>query len=220
MCSSLRGALKRLKIMASNYMDIAFGENAKAEQERLGSREAYQRMADKNPDQSRLSIRETQYISQRDSFYLSTVGENGWPYVQFRGGPRGFLKVIDESTLAFADFRGNMQYISTGNMKANGKAALILLDYPTRTRVKIWAETELVEASERPDLLEKLIDPDYEAQVERIMIFHIKAFNWNCPQHITPKFTFEEMKAMVRENPELMKALLADDSSDAQTESR
>lgn len=196
--------------MASNFMELAFSETVKAEQTRLGSRDAYQQREDKNPDQSKLSMREASFIRQRDGFYLSTVGENGWPYVQFRGGPRGFLKVIDESTLAFADFRGNMQYISSGNMKANRKAAMILLDYPSRTRVKIWAETEIIDPEDQPALLEKLEDPNYNAKVERIVVFHIKAFDWNCPQHITPKFTFEEMKGIIKENPELIKALMAE----------
>ena len=197
--------------MSQNYMQLTFTDSVKAQQEQYGSRASYGRMEAKNPDQSKLSMREVAFIRQRDGFYLSTVGENGWPYVQFRGGPRGFLKVIDESTLAFADFRGNMQYISSGNMQATQKAALILLDYPTRTRVKVWAETEILDAETNPELLEKLIDPDYRAKVERIVLFHIKAFDWNCPQHITPKFTFEEMKAMVKENPELLKALTADE---------
>ena len=204
--------------MASNFMELAFSETVKAEQALHGSRSSYQRMEDKNADQSKLSMREANFIRQRDGFYLSTVGESGWPYVQFRGGPRGFLKVIDESTLAFADFRGNMQYISSGNMKDNQKAAMILLDYPTRTRVKIWAETEIIAPDDDPELLEKLVDPSYSATVERIIVFHIKAFDWNCPQHITPKFTFEEMKAMVKENPELIKALMADNTDTSNEE--
>jgi len=196
--------------MSQNFMQLAFTETVKAQQEAQGSRDAYDKMEAKSPDQSKLSMREVSFIRKRDGFYLSTVGENGWPYVQFRGGPRGFLKVIDESTLAFADFRGNMQYISSGNLQATKKAAMILLDYPTRTRVKIWAETEILNPEGNPELLEKLTDPGYKAKVERIILFHIKAFDWNCPQHITPKFTFDEMKTMVQENPELLKALLAD----------
>ena len=190
--------------MPQNFMQLAFTESVKEQQELYGSRNSYQRMEDRDPDQTRLSIRETSFIEQRDGFYLSTVGENGWPYVQFRGGPRGFLKAIDANTLAYADFRGNMQYISSGNMNATKKAALILLDYPTRTRIKVWAETETLDPQEHPELLEKLTDSSYNAKVERIVVFRIKGFDWNCPQHITPKFTFEEMKQLIAQNPSLL----------------
>ena len=188
-------------------MQLAFTESVKEQQEQFGSRNSYQKMEDRNPDQTQLSIRESHYIDQRDGFYLSTVGENGWPYVQFRGGPRGFLKTIDANTLAYADFRGNMQYISSGNMKSTKKAALILLDYASRTRLKVWAETETLKPDEHPELLEKLTDPAYNAKVERIVVFRIKGFDWNCPQHITPKFTFEEMKQLIAQNPSLLEDL-------------
>ena len=199
--------------MSQNFMQLAFTESVKEQQELYGSRNSYQRMEDRDPDQTRLSIRETSFIEQRDGFYLSTVGENGWPYVQFRGGPRGFLKAIDANTLAYADFRGNMQYISSGNMKATKKAALILLDYPTRTRINIWAETETLDPQEHPELLEKLSDPSYNAKVERIVVFRIKGFDWNCPQHITPKFTFEEMKQLIAQNPSLLEDLAPDETA-------
>ena len=193
--------------MSQNFMQLAFTDSVKEEQEKHGSRDNYQRMEDRNPNQTKLSFRETQYISQRDGFYLSTVGENGWPYVQFRGGPKGFLKSIDPQTLAYADFKGNMQYISTGNLKTTKKAALILLDYASRSRIKVWAETEILDPAEHPDLLEKLEDPNYNAKIERIIVFRIKGFDWNCPQHITPKFTFEEMKGLVKQHPELLEEL-------------
>lgn len=199
--------MQKTSNMPQNHMQLAFTDSVKAEQEQYGSRQNYQRMEDRQPDETKLSPREIQYISQRDGFYLSTVGENGWPYVQFRGGPKGFLKSIAPGTLAYADFRGNMQYISTGNIKTTKKATLILLDYASRTRIKIWAETEILDAAAHPDLLEKLTDPNYNAQIERIVVFHIKGFSWNCPQHITPKFTFEEMKELVSQNPELLEAL-------------
>ncbi len=190
--------------MKQNFTQFAFTDSVKAAQEEYGSRKAYQRMEDNGPDQSEMFQREMAFISQRDSFYMSTVGENGWPYVQFRGGPKGFLKVLDQQTLAYADFRGNMQYISTGNIKANRKTALILLDYPTRTRLKVWAESEILNPDEHPDLLEKLTDPNYTAKIERIVVFRIQAYDWNCPQHITPKFTIDEFKALVKEQPELL----------------
>jgi predicted pyridoxine 5'-phosphate oxidase superfamily flavin-nucleotide-binding protein len=193
--------------MAQNFMQLAFTNSVRQEQERYGSRNSYENREARNPDQTALSVRETRFISQRDGFYLSTVGENGWPYVQFRGGPKGFVKPIDHHTLAYADFRGNMQYISSGNMKSTKKAALIFLDYASRSRIKVWAETEILYTDEHPELLSKLENPDYKAQVERIVLLHVKGFDWNCPQHITPRFTMEEMKALVGQHPELLEEL-------------
>ncbi|MBO3700622.1 pyridoxamine 5'-phosphate oxidase family protein [Roseivirga sp. E12] len=191
--------------MAKNFTNFAFTDSVKAEQEVRGSRISYARMEEK--DQFKLSLRETNFIDQQHGFYMSTVGENGWPYVQFRGGPTGFLKTIDSQALAYADFSGNMQYISTGNLKSTKKVALILLDYSTRTRLKIWAETEILDPDENPDLLEIVSDPSYKAKAERIIVFHIKGFDWNCPQHITPKFTIDQMKDLVKQHPDLLEEL-------------
>ncbi len=121
---------------------------------------------------------------------MATVGENGWPYVQFRGGPKGFLKVLDQETLGYADFRG--------------KASLILLDYPSRRRLKIWAEVEILDPEEHPELLEKLTMKDYEANIERLVIFQVKAFDWNCPQHIPPRYTIDEIKDLIPKHPEII----------------
>ena len=172
--------------MGQNFTQLTFTDSVKQAQEKYGSRIIYQKMDEAGPDQYLLYQREISLIQGMDSFYMATVGENGWPYVQFRGGPKGFLKVIDQQTLGYADFKGNMQYISTGNINATNKAALILLDYPTKRRLKIWAETEILDPEGHPDLLEKLTMEDYKAQIERLVIFHIKAHDWNCPQHITP----------------------------------
>ncbi len=184
--------------MKQNFTNYAFTDSVRKAQEKYGSREGYQRIEENGPDQSQLFQREIQFIQGRDSFYLSSVGENGWPYVQFRGGPKGFLKVIDQKTLGYADFRGNMQYISTGNINATKKVALILLDYPTRTRLKVWAEAEILDPAEHPELAEKLVDGNYRAKVERLVIFHLKTFDWNCPQHITPKYTLEEFSNLIK----------------------
>jgi predicted pyridoxine 5'-phosphate oxidase superfamily flavin-nucleotide-binding protein len=143
-----------------------------------------------------ISEQEAEFIAERDSFYLATVGESGFPYVQFRGGPKGFLKVIDAKTLAYADFRGNMQYISVGNLMRNDKAALILMDYARRQRLKIYARIEVVEAKNAPELIAQLQDTSYDAQVERAMVLHVEAFDWNCPQHITPRYTIEEIREL------------------------
>lgn len=182
--------------MVKNFAEIAFTESVKAEQQKYGSRKSYARM-EAQARGTKLSDSETGFIAERDGFYLSTVGEGGFPYVQFRGGPQGFLKVLDPQTLAYADFRGNMQYISVGNLHRNDKAALILMDYANRQRLKIYARIEVVEAKDAPELIERLHDPKYNAQVERAMVLHVEAFDWNCPQHITQRFTMEEIKPMI-----------------------
>lgn len=181
--------------MARNFAEIAFTEGVKAQQEKYGSRKSYARM-ETMARGTELSFSEADFIAERDSFYLSTVGENGYPYVQFRGGPRGFLKVLDAQTLAYADFRGNMQYISVGNLQRNDKAALILMDYANRQRLKIYARIETIEARDAPELIAKLQDASYDAQVERAMVLHVEAFDWNCPQHITQRFTIEEIREL------------------------
>jgi hypothetical protein len=180
--------------MNKNFTKFAFTDSVKKAQEHYGTRRPYARM-EASGDRYMLTAKESAYIQTRDSFYMATVGENDWPYVQFRGGPKGFLKVIDDTTLGYADFRGNGQYISTGNMQANNKAALILMDYPSQQRLKIWVETNIIEAEQDRDLLRQLEIPDYKARIERLMILSIKAYDWNCPQHITPRYTVEEIEA-------------------------
>lgn len=180
--------------MNQNFTKFAFTDSVKKEQERYGTRRSYARM-EASGDRYVLSDAETSFIHSRDSFYMATVGENGWPYVQFRGGPRGFLQVIDETTLGYADFRGNGQYISTGNMQAENKATIILMDYPSRQRLKIWVETKIIEAEQNVELMQQLEMIDYEARIERLVILTVQAYDWNCPQHITPRYTEEEMKA-------------------------
>ena len=181
--------------MARNFAEIAFTESVKAQQEKYGSRKSYARM-EAQARGTELSFAEVDFIAERDSFYLSTVGENGYPYVQFRGGPKGFLKVLDARTLAYADFRGNLQYISVGNLTRNDKAALILMDYAQRRRLKIYTRIEVIEAKDAPELIAQLQDPAYEAKVERAMVLHVEAFDWNCPQHITQRFTLEEIREL------------------------
>lgn len=145
-----------------------------------------------------LTEREAWFIGERDGFYMATVNENGHPYVQFRGGPKGFLKVLDEKTLGYADFRGNLQNISIGNLKSNKRAALILMDYANQARLKILAEIEVINSKDDPDLVAKLTMPDYKAKIERAMILHVEAYDWNCPQHITPRYTLEEIEQAVK----------------------
>ena len=180
--------------MPNPFAKIAFTESVKRSQEHYGARGSNKRL--ENADRlGELTAREAQFIAQRDGFYLATVNENGHPYIQFRGGPKGFLKTLDEKTLGFADFRGNLQYISVGNLHANSKAALFLMDYPNQARLKIFAEIEIIDGADDPSLIEKLTMPDYSAKIERAMILHIEAYDWNCPQHITPRFTLREIEA-------------------------
>lgn len=136
---------------------------------------------------------EAAFIGRRDSFYMSTVSESAWPYVQHRGGPAGFLRVLDDRTLGFADFGGNRQYLSLGNMAGNDRAALVLMDYPGRRRMKILAHAEVRDITTAPDLAAALAVPGYRAKIERAMLFHLVAYDWNCPQHITPRFTEGEI---------------------------
>jgi predicted pyridoxine 5'-phosphate oxidase superfamily flavin-nucleotide-binding protein len=180
--------------MNQNFTKFAFTDSVKDAQEHYGSRANYERM-EGDPDRFLLTDQERVYIPSLDFFFLSTVGENGWPYVQYRGGPKGFLKILDDRTLAFADFRGNRQYISVGNINSGGKVALILLDFQRRVRLKIWATATVQDAEENPDLAAKLSDPSYKAKVERLVTLTIEAYDWNCPQHITLRFTEEEIYA-------------------------
>jgi len=194
-----------------NFARFAFTPSVKQAQEDHGSRSAYARM-EASGDRFVLTEREIPFIAGRDSFYLSTVGENGWPYVQFRGGPKGFLRVLDPTTLAMADFRGNRQYISTGNIRSTRKACLFLIDYPSRQRLKIWAEAEVVEIGDDADLLRKATPENYRAVIERMMVFRVQAYDWNCPQHITPRFTHEEIREGVKGlDPEMIRSCCPDE---------
>jgi hypothetical protein len=156
---------------------------------------------------------ESEFLSLQDSFYMATVAENGWPYIQHRGGPEGFLKVLDEKTLGFADFRGNRQYISIGNLAADHRCALILVDYPNRARLKILAHAETKDLTADPALAARLTPADYKAKVERGIVFHLAAFDWNCPQHITPRFTEAQLAPALKDLQERMVRLEAENQS-------
>ncbi len=180
-----------------HFGDIMFTETVKAEQERLGSRSAYDKVTSM-PSPEALSERETAFIAARDTFYLATVTETGWPYVQHRGGPIGFLKVLGPTTIGFADYRGNRQYVSTGNLKTDDRVALILMDYPHRARLKILGCATVHDAADAPDLCKPLAE-GAAGRVERLFTIDVAAFDWNCPQFITPRFTEEEVRAAVGE---------------------
>ena len=179
--------------MPHNFGDLLFSPAVKAIQERYGSRRQYARLAEGATRPDRLGPEETAFISARDAFYVATTGANGWPYVQHRGGPAGFLKVIDDRTLGFDDFRGNKQFISTGNLVTDNRVALILLDYPAQARLKILGHAEVFEGEAGREWTGRLRDPDYPAVVERAVIIHMDAFDWNCQQHITARFTAEQI---------------------------
>jgi hypothetical protein len=182
--------------MGHKFAELTFTANVKAEQAARGSRRAYERFEQREDHHDILGPHEAAFIGLRDSFYLATVSETGWPYIQHRGGPAGFLKVLDERTIGFADFRGNRQYISAGNLKSDDRVSLLLMDYANKARLKILGYARIVDASDE-ETLKRLALPDYRAQVERGMLISIEAYDWNCPQHITQRFTVTEVEAAV-----------------------
>jgi predicted pyridoxine 5'-phosphate oxidase superfamily flavin-nucleotide-binding protein len=175
--------------------DIAFTPAVKLAQEQRGSRNNYQRTEQRGGWQHELTLELAAFISERDSFYLGTASADGQPYIQHRGGAKGFLKIVDEKTLGFADFVGNAQYISVGNLDENNKAFIFLMDYPNRRRIKIWGTSEIVEGNDT--LLQKLTDDDYKGKPQRSFLFHIEAWDANCPQHILPRWTEDEIAPLV-----------------------
>ncbi len=179
--------------MTHHFADIAFTDSVKGAQQSYGSREHNDRLQANAGPNDELGPREAEFISLRDSFYIATVSETGWPYVQHRGGPAGFLKLLSPTRIAFADFRGNLQLISTGNVSESDKVSLILMDYPQRRRLKILGHLRFENAdSVDPATLAAVEVPGYRARVERVATIDVVAYDWNCPQHITPRYTEEE----------------------------
>lgn len=183
--------------MAYGFLDIAVTPSVEAVQAKFGADHIW-RDFQGHREFNRFTESEAAFIADRDSFYMATVSETGWPYIQHRGGPRGFLKVVDDQTLAFADYRGNRQYISTGNLAADDRACLFLMDYPRRGRLKIYARVETLDPDADPALTALVAIPDYRAKLERVFRLRLKAFDWNCAQHITPRFTEREIAEAVR----------------------
>jgi len=182
--------------MAHAFAARMFTPTVKALQARSGSRGSYARFEARDaPAQDRLGDAEASFLAARDSFYMASVSETGWPYVQHRGGPPGFLKVLDDATIGFADFRGNRQYVSSGNLLNDDRVSLILVDYPNRRRLKLLGRARLVEPDREAGLIAALECPDYRARVERGILIRLEAFDWNCPQHIIPRFTQAEIAA-------------------------
>ena len=188
--------MRREDAMAHRFGTLAFTERVKALQQAHGSRRAYAK-GEQGPDtHDRLGPDEVEFISARDSFYLATISETGWPYLQHRGGPPGFVRVLDEKTLVFGDVRGNKQFISVGNVQGNTRVSMLFMDYPNQTRLKLLGTAELIApadlpASQRPSVSDG-------RPLERYFRVHVEAFDWNCPQGITPRYTVEELEALFK----------------------
>ncbi len=182
--------------MTSPTSNIAFTPSVKAAQEAKGSRSAYAKVEERDSWNSVITPMLEDFIAERDSLYLGTANADGQPYIQHRGGPKGFLRVLDQHTLAMADYAGNAQYISLGNLAENDKAFIFLIDYPNRQRIKIWGTARFVE--DDPTLLQRVADTEYKARPQRVLLFRVEAWDVNCPQHIRQRFTAEEMEGVVQ----------------------
>jgi len=184
--------------MPNAFADISFTKSVKAAQARYGSRESNRRFELSDDPRNELGEMESAFVQSRDSFYMATISENGWPYVQHRGGPAGFIRVLDSRHIAFADFKGNRQYISVGNLNANTRVSMILMDYANRHRLKIWGTARIIHEDDAPELLADLTVADYSARVERGIVIQIEAIEWNCPQHITPRYSEVEIDQLIQ----------------------
>ncbi len=181
--------------MGHQFARVAFTDSVRKIQETMGSRERYTRMEEGPQSNHELTEREAEFIQERDSFYMASVNEDGWPYVQHRGGAPGFTRVLDEKTIGFADFRGNRQYVSIGNFSKDDRVSLFFMDYVNRRRLKMFGRVELIDI-DQVELLAQLTDEGYKAKVERGVIIHVEAFDWNCPAHITPRYTEVEIERL------------------------
>jgi predicted pyridoxine 5'-phosphate oxidase superfamily flavin-nucleotide-binding protein len=197
-------------MMGHKFAEIAFTTAVKQVQSEQKSRTGYARWENSLDVNHLLSQKEADFIRNRDSFYMASVSEANWPYVQHRGGPEGFLKVIDKKTIGFADYSGNRQYISTGNFRNNDRVSLFLMDYPSKSRLKILGRIKTI-SGDNTDELSPLLSSDFSARIERGFIIHIEGFDWNCPKYITPRYTETQMKNIIepiqKENDRLKKLL-------------
>ncbi|WP_349263182.1 pyridoxamine 5'-phosphate oxidase family protein [Steroidobacter sp.] len=197
--------------MGFGFLDVAVTPAVRAIQQQLGVAEMWENFRGKR-DFDRFTEREVRFIAERDSFYMATTSETGWPYIQHRGGPQGFLKLLDDRTLAFADYRGNFQYISAGNLSANDKACLFLMDYPRRARLKIYVHAELVSLDADAALTAAVVD-GARSKVERIVRLRLQNFDWNCHQHIVPRYTEAQLEDGLRQISDRVAALEAENAS-------
>jgi predicted pyridoxine 5'-phosphate oxidase superfamily flavin-nucleotide-binding protein len=183
--------------MTDHYLEIATGDAVKALQERWGSRSAYSRLESGPLTNNQLGPEEIAFIEAQDSFFLASLNDTGWPYIQHRGGPPGFLKVLENNQVGFPDFKGNRQYLSFGNILKNPRVSLFLIDYPARARLKIFGHAKLVEGESLPDPLRKIENEPGASPIERGIIIQVEAFHWNCPKYIVPRFTEEQVRTAV-----------------------
>jgi predicted pyridoxine 5'-phosphate oxidase superfamily flavin-nucleotide-binding protein len=201
--------------MSKHYALIAFTDDVRAVQGEHGSQEFYGRKLVAGraaPGTDPLTDDEKDYLGERDGFFLASVSETGWPYVQFRGGKPGFIRVLDDHTIGWADFRGNLQYISTGNVSGDDRVAIIALDYAHQRRLKIYGHARVVTSAEDPELVKSLTDPTYDAVVERAVLVQVEAYDWNCQQHITPRFTVAELESALAPLRDDLAALRAENA--------
>jgi predicted pyridoxine 5'-phosphate oxidase superfamily flavin-nucleotide-binding protein len=186
--------------MSRHYAGMAFTPAVQEVQEQHGSADFYTAKAERGravPGLDALGARERSYLEERDGMYLASVGETGWPYVQFRGGPAGFIRVLDEHTIGWADFRGNLQYVSTGNIGSTDKVSIIAMDYAHQNRLKLFGTARIIRREDDPETVEALTVEGYPGIVERAVLVTVEAFDWNCPQHITPRFTLPELEEVI-----------------------
>ena len=180
--------------MGNKFAELAFTDRVKQLQEADGSRKSYARMEEGSESNAVLTEREAVFIGMRDSFYMATVSETGWPYMQHRGGPKGFIRVLDENTLGLPDFSGNRQYVSIGNLQHDNRVSLFFMDYPNRARLKLLGR---VRTTDDAEILGQLSLPGYKATIDRAFLIDVAAFDWNCPQHITPRFTADDVDSAI-----------------------
>ena len=197
--------------MGRRFAELAFTPLVKEQQRQHNSRHLYERVEQAPDLGDRLGEDEQEFVRERDGCYMASVSETGWPYVQYRGGEKGFLRVLDAHTLGFADLWGNRQYISTGNLKHDDRVTLFLMDYRAQSRLKIMGRARVYEGdAEARELIERLRVPSEKTPAERAILIHVEAFDWNCQQHITPRFTQEEMAALIDPMRRRMEALEAE----------
>ena len=196
--------------MPHRFADIAFTPAVKTLQERFGSRASYAQFTEGPDDRNgELGEAEAAFLAARDSFYLASVGETGWPYLQHRGGPPGFMRVLSSTEIGFADFRGNRQYVTVGNLLTDDRVALFFMDYANRRRLKLFGRARSIELDDQATL-SQLEMPHYRARVERGIVIRVEAFDWNCPQHIVERFTRDDVQRMTTSLTDRIAALEAE----------
>lgn len=197
----------------SRYARVAYTDSVRAVQEERGSAAAAARRLAGGDAPDPLGEPERAFIASRDGFYLASVSETGWPYVQYRGGPPGFVHTLDEHTLALADVRGNRQYITTGNVRADGRVALFFMDYARQGRLKLFGRAEVRDAGTDPELAGRLASVRTDGIVERLIVIRVEGFDWNCSQHITPRYTEEELQPLLEDVRGRLAALEAENAA-------